>query len=198
MINVRLAKAGDIKSVVEIHLERFSGFFLSDLGVYFLKVFYTAFLKNPGVLLVLEEEGEIKGFAAGSRDNRGFYKKLLKNNLLQFMISGFRILITKPKALLRIASNAGKSEKSDLIFAELLSIATLKNKKGYGKILLKKFEDEITKENLENLPLSLTTDYEKNTKAIEFYKESGYEVDQVFESYQNRKMYRFIKHIERK
>lgn len=197
MVSVRKAKTYDIDCIVEIHLERFRGFFLSNLGVYFLKVFYTGFLKNPGVLLVLEDEGQIKGFAAGSRDNRGFYKKLLTNNLLKFTISGFRILILKPQALFRIASNAGRSEKSDLIFAELLSIATLKNKKGYGKILLKEFEQEILKENTENLPLSLTTDYDENTKAIEFYKESGYEVYQIFESYQNRKMYRFIKHIER-
>lgn len=196
MINTRKATNKDINSIVEIHLERFSGFFLTNLGKGFLKTFYTGFLKNPGVLLVIEEDNVVKGFAAGSRDNRGFYKKLLTNNLFQFAMSGLKILVVKPKALLRIASNAGRLEKNDLVFAELLSIATIKNKNGYGKILLAEFEKEIAKENIENLPLSLTTDYDENKKVIDFYKQSGYEVQQVFESYQNRKMYRFIKKLK--
>ena len=194
-MTVRNASAADIEKIVMIHYERFSGFFLSTLGKHFLKVFYAAFLKSPGLLLVLEDEREIKGFAAGSRDNRGFYKKLIGNNLVNFMISGFKILFTKPAALIRIGTNASTSEKNSLAFAELLSIATLKNKKGYGKILLNEFEKEIASENIENLPISLTTDFDENTKVIDFYKESGYQIHEVFESYQNRKMYRFIKKI---
>lgn len=194
-MNVRKATNKDINSIVEIHMERFSSFFLTTLGSSFLKVFYKAFIKNPGVLLILEDEGNIKGFAAGSRDNRSFFKKLLKNNLLEFCFAGLKILFTKPAALKRIATNAGKSEKNNLIFAELLSIATEKNKKGYGKILLEEFEKEIAKENLNNLPVSLTTDYDDNEKAVQFYKDCGYGIEEVFESFQNRKMYRFIKKL---
>ena len=194
-MNIRKANKKDIKSIVEIHMARFSSFFLTSLGKNFLKTFYKAFLKNPGVLLVLIDEGEIKGFAAGSRDKRGFFKKLLLNNISEFVFSGIQILITKPSALKRIALNASKSEKNNLIFAELLSIATLSNKKGYGKILLLEFEKEITRENIENLPISLTTDYHDNDKAVQFYKDCGYEVQEVFESYQGRKMYRFIKKL---
>ena len=192
-MNVRKATSKDINSIVEIHMERFSSFFLTTLGKSFLKVFYRAFLKNPGVLLVLEDEGSVKGFAAGSRDNRSFFKKLLKNNLFEFGMSGVRIFFTNPAALKRMATNAGRSEKNNLIFAELLSIATLKNKKGYGKILLDEFEKEIAKENKENLPISLTTDFDENDKAVQFYKDCDYKIQEIFESYQGRKMYRFIK-----
>ena len=194
-MKVRKATGKDIGTVVEIHTERFSSFFLTSLGKSFLKVFYQAFLNNPGILLVLEDEGKIRGFAAGSRDNRGFFKKLLKNNLIGFMISGARILITNPLALKRIALNAGKAEKNSLIFAELLSIATFKNKKGYGKILLNEFEKEVARKNYDNLPVSLTTDYANNYKAVQFYRDCGYEIHEVFESYPHRKMYRFIKHL---
>lgn len=193
-MNVRKATKKDINSIVNIHMERFSSFFLTSLGVSFLKVFYRAFLKVPGILLVLEDEGEIKGFAAGSKENRGFFKKLLKNNLIEFAFSGVKVLITKPSALKRMASNAGKSEKNNLIFAELLSIATRKNKQGYGKLLLKEFEKEVARENENNLPLSLTTDFENNEKAINFYKDSGYEIYEIYQAYQNRKMIRFIKY----
>lgn len=192
-MHVRIAAKKDIAFIVEIHMKRFSNFFLTSLGTSFLKVFYRAFLKNPGILLVLEDEGQIKGFVAGSRDNRSFFRKLLMNNLVGFAMSGAKILVTKPAALKRMALNAGKSEKNNLIFAELLSIATLRNKKGYGKILLEEFEKEIARENIENLPVSLTTDYYNNEKAVRFYKDCGYEVQEIFDSYQNRKMYRFFK-----
>ena len=194
-MNVRKATNKDIDSIVEIHMERFSSFFLTTLGSSFLKVFYKAFLKNPGVLIILEDDGDIKGFAAGSRDNRSFFKKLLKNNLLEFCFAGARVLLTNPTALKRMATNAGKSEKNNLIFAELLSIATLKNKRGYGKILLEEFEKEIVKENMNDLPVSLTTDYDDNEKAVQFYKDCGYEIQEVLQSFQNRKMYRFIKKL---
>jgi len=192
-MKVRKANLKDIPQIVAIHEERFSGFFLSTLGKPFLKVFYTAFLKSPGVLLILEDDKVVKGFAAGSRDNRGFFKKLLKNNLIQFGFAGLKILLSSPMALKRIAVNSRKSEKSDLVFAELLSIATLKNKKGYGKILLNEFEKEIASQNIDKLPISLTTDLDENTKVVEFYKECGYDIHEIFESFQKRKMYRFIK-----
>ena len=194
-MNVRKATNKKIDSIVEINMERFSSFFLTTIGSSFLKVFYKAFLKNPGVLIILEDDGDIKGFAAGSRDNRSFFKKLLKNNLLEFCFAGARVLLTNPTALKRMATNAGKSEKNNLIFAELLSIATLKNKRGYGKILLEEFEKEIVKENMNDLPVSLTTDYDDNEKAVQFYKDCGYEIQEVFQSFQNRKMYRFIKKL---
>lgn len=194
-MKTRYAVVKDLDRVVSIHTERFSSFFLTTLGSSFLRTFYKAFLKDPGVLLVLEDDGEIKGFAAGSRDNRSFFKKLVINNLFGFGISGLRIMFTNPSALKRMVANVGKSQKNNLIFAELLSIATLKNKKGYGKILLDEFEKEIAKENTENLPVSLTTDYEDNDKAVKFYKDCGYRVQEVFESYQGRKMYRFIKYL---
>ncbi|MBH1960165.1 MAG: GNAT family N-acetyltransferase [Flavobacteriia bacterium] len=192
-MKVRKATNKDIINIVEIHLQRFSSFFLTSLGKSFLKVFYKAFLKNPGILLVLEDGGQIRGFAAGSRENRGFFKKLLMNNLFGFTISGARILLTNPLALKRIAQNAGKAEKNRLIFAELLSIATLENKKGYGKILLGEFEREVARENSANLPVSLTTDYDNNERAVQFYRDNGFEIYEIFESYQKRKMYRFLK-----
>lgn len=194
MLKVRKAKIGDLDSIVRIHLERFSSFFLTSLGASFLKVFYAAFIKGQEVLLVLENDGEVKGFAAGSRLNKGFFRKLLFSNFLEFIIQGIIIVFTKPKALIRIIKKATKAEKNNVEFAELLSIATEINKNGYGKILLHEFEQEIFTKNNNIFPISLTTDYINNEKTVEFYLHSGYEVLEVFESYQNRKMYRFIKY----
>lgn len=189
---IRRANKRDISKIVDIHLNRFANFFLTSLGAFFLKSFYKAFLKSPGILLVLEDDSRIQGFAAGSYINQGFFKKILFNNLFEFFISGIYIFFTNPIALKRIASNVNKSQKNNLIFAELLSIATLKNNKGYGKFLLLEFEKYIGL-NDDKLSISLTTDLEDNEKAIRFYKESGYEIYEIYDSYEKRKMIRFIK-----
>ena len=55
-MNVRKATNKDIDSIVEIHMERFSSFFLTTLGSSFLKVFYKAFLKDPVVLIIFEND----------------------------------------------------------------------------------------------------------------------------------------------
>lgn len=62
-------------------------------------------------------------------------------------------------------------------------------------MLLNEFEKEIILKNPENLAITLTTDYNNNEKVIKFYKDCGYDVLRIFESYQKRKMYRFIKNI---
>lgn len=191
-MRTRPANTSDIDKIVEIHYKRFSSFFLTTLGKDFLKIFYKAFLAPPGILLVIEEEGKIMGFAAGSYSNKGFFKKLLFNNLSGFCKIGIIIILTNFAAFKRLMFNASKSGKNNMIYAELLSIATVKNNKGYGKFLLKFFEKRVTDMN-SNLPISLTTDFENNNKAITFYKDAGYEVFEIFNSYNDRKMIRFIK-----
>ncbi|ODS89315.1 MAG: hypothetical protein ABS44_05435 [Chryseobacterium sp. SCN 40-13] len=176
-------------------MNRFHNFFLTSLGSSFLRIFYKAFLKSPGILLVLEDEGEVKGFVAGTRDNRGFYKKIVKNNFLSFFLIGIKFLFAKPASLLRVGYKIIKSDKNNIIFAELLSIASKKNKRGYGKLLLKGFESEVNNYNPDLLPVALTTDYDENEKAVQFYRDSGYVVLEVFESFRGRKMYRFIKYF---
>lgn len=195
-MNIRTAEKKDINRIVQIHIERFPNFFLSSLGKGFLKTFYRSFLKLPGLLIVLEDEDQIKGFACGSYSNHSFYKKLMFNNIGNFAIIGVTLVFSKPKAILRILSNLKKSNAVEIEFAELLSIATLRNTKGYGAKLLKAFENELRINLFKKAEtVSLTTDYENNDKAIQFYKQNNYKVLNVFESYENRKMYRFIKNL---
>lgn len=89
-ITIRKARREDLNTIVSIHLDCFESFFLTTLGGSFLNVFYKAFLKEPGVLLVLLDNKEIKGFAAGSRKNRSFFKKLLVNNFFGFFFQELR------------------------------------------------------------------------------------------------------------
>ena len=86
-----------------------------------------------------------------------------------------------------------QSKENSFTFAELLSIATVLNNRGYGELLLAEFEKQVKMKD-SKLPVSLTTDFENNEKAINFYKDSGYEIYEIYQAYQNRKMIRFIKY----
>lgn len=193
----RYSTKADITEIVKIHKMRFDNFFLTSLGDRFLDVYYKSFLKKPGILIVLEDERCIKGFACGNISNKGFYKKLLLKNIGDFSLIGLKLLFTKPLSIFRIFFNLKNSEKDNIVYAELLSIATLPNKKGYGSFLLKSFEEEIKKCNYfeTDINLSLTTDYYNNDKTVDFYKSNNYKELRVFDGFKSRKMYQLIKKI---
>lgn len=76
---IRKAEVKDLNQIVAIHFERFSVFFLTCLGIDFLKTFYKAFIKNPAILLFLEDEGTVKGFVTGKYKSVRFCKTKMEN-----------------------------------------------------------------------------------------------------------------------
>ncbi len=86
--------------------------------------------------------------------------------------------------------------KDDGYYAELLSIGVSVKwqGQGIGKKLLIQLENEMKLQGCSSL--SLTTDYNDNEKAIQFYKGLGYAVYYDFITYPNRKMYRMIKKLK--
>lgn len=196
----RNANKKDIKSIVSIHHSAFKGFFLTSLGTNFLTCYYKAFIHSDEtvVFCAVDDDGEIKGFSAASTISKGFNRRLLINNMLDFAIVAVKLLIVNPKNLLRLAKNMtkkGDAVVDDENYAELYSIgvdASFQGK-GLGKGLLNKMEEAMKDKGVKKL--SLTTDYYHNERAIAFYKSMGYEPLYVFTSYPNRKMYRLIKEL---
>lgn len=200
MITVQKADIEDTFSITHIHLLAFKNFFLSSLGEDFLKVYYTCFIKNKdSVVLIAKENDKILGFAAATALCKGFNTALIKQNLFSFSLVGLKLLVTNPKALVRLARNMTK--KSDNVqskeeYAELYSIGVAPEGqgKGIGKELLSRIEQELLERKVDKL--SLTTDYYDNDKTIGFYKAMGYSVLYVFTAYPERKMYRMIKNLK--
>ena len=125
--------------------------------------------------------------------------KLIKNNPLKFLTIGFILLISKPDSLIRLIKNFSKSNPEIIDngeYSELLSIGISSNYqgKGIGRKLLTELEKELKLKN--SSKLSLTTDYNNNNKAIEFYKGLGYTIYYDFIAYPDRKMYRMIKKLK--
>jgi ribosomal protein S18 acetylase RimI-like enzyme len=189
----------NVNDIARIHLISFSGFFLSSLGLNFLKIYYSSCLKNKNTIAIglFDECGNLQGFAIGTSNASGFQKEILINNFYKFFISLIRMIILRPSILIRLVFNLNKSpQKRDLKdYAELLSIAVLPNLKGYGygKMLLDEFEFNAKKMGVNKV--ALTTDFYDNDTVINFYTTNNYRIYYDFMTYPNRKMYKMIKNL---
>ena len=200
MITIQNADIEDAVSITQIHLLAFKNFFLSSLGEDFLKFYYTCFIKNKeSVVLIAKDNDKIVGFAAATVLCKGFNTALIRQNLFSFSLVGLKLLVTNPKALVRLARNLTKKSdevQSEEDYAELYSIGVAPDGqgKGIGKELLNRIEQELLERNVNKL--SLTTDYYDNDRTIGFYKAMEYSVLYVFTAYPERKMYRMIKNLK--
>ena len=199
-MKIRQLEISDVDKVVEIHQNTFSGFFLTELGTRFLKLYYASMIKNKASTIavgIYADDDSLLGFSIGSTESKGYYKRILKSNFFKFCLMGIYLVFTKPMAIIRLMKNMDKvkNESDDGLYCELLSIGISADQKGkgYGKVLLEAFEKEAEKRNLKKI--TLTTDYDNNDGVIAFYKKAGYEVFYEFTTYHNGKMYKFIKTV---
>ena len=198
-MEIRELSENAIADVINIHLQAFEGFFLSELGRDFLKLYYKSVkMSDEGILLGYYENNQLLGFCAATTLSRSFNKKLILKNIIPFSVVGLKLVFTKPNALKRLYKNLTKDSvtvRDEGEYAELLSIATNPSTqgKGVGKLLIAELESHLKKR--ECVQLSLTTDYYNNEKALGFYKASGYEIMYELIAYPNRKMYRLIKQL---
>lgn len=196
-MNIRKATSEDIKRIVDVHCSAFNGFFLTKLGSSFLQLYYSSYFKEPtAILLVAERGGEIMGFSSATSLSAGFNSRLVKKDILRYMLRGCVIALTKPQALVNMAKNWTHRDPNVVDngdYAELMSIAVSPNAQGggIGKLLIEKTEEVV--KSLSANRFSLTTDYYNNDSTITFYKRCGYKVMYEFTAYPNRKMLRMIK-----
>ena len=197
---IRKAEVSDIERIVKIHQVAFKDFFLTSLGGRFLKLYYSTFIRSSkGVVYCAVKDYKVVGFSACSYVSKGFNSTLIKNNLFKYGIEAFRLLFSKPKAILRLAKNMNKESKDESInddglYAELYSIAVDPSCQGggVGKLLLTVTESDV---RIHNDRISLTTDYYNNEKAIGFYHSLGYKDFYEFTTYPDRRMWRMIKKL---
>lgn len=198
-MEIRKAEQADIESIVKIHCDAFEGFFLTSLGIDFLKFYYICFINSSEtVTMCAVENGKIMGFSASTKVCKGFNSRLIKSNLVDFGMLSIKLMLTSPRALIRLLKNLTK--KGEVVednedYAELYSIGVSQDAqgKGVGKLLLATSEKIMKEEGVKRV--SLTTDYYNNDAAVGFYLSMGYEVLYEFVAYPDRKMYRFIKSL---
>ena len=195
---VRRASIEDIEKIVSIHIEAFNGFFLTQLGGRFLKLYYSAFLQSPkGIILCALVDNCVVGFSACSTISRGFNRSLIVSRPFGFLWEGLKALIVSPKSVIRLVLNLNKRDKSmddSGMYAELYSLAVIPafHNQGIGGYLLNVTETQVS---VYNQQISLTTDFYDNDDVIGFYHNMGYSDLYYFKSFPNRKMIRMSKDL---
>lgn len=198
MIETKFLTPKDAFQVALLHKKAFSGFFLTELGVNFLRVFYQSiFSHDKSINIGLFEDQKLIGFAVGAKNRKSFYSNILKKNFIRLALFAFFPLLFNPLKIYRLfisLTSHQKTNKTILDDAILLSICVdpISKTKGHGKLLLSNFEKVAFKFSA---LISLTTDAENNDSVNSFYAKNGYELHHSL--YQGkRKMNYYIKYIK--
>lgn len=197
MIAIREVKSEEkelINDIVTIHLNTFTGFFLTFMGKGFLNQMYRSYCDHgESGLLVAEYDGKTVGFLAYSENFSGLYKYMIKTRLIPFGWYSVGAFFRRPSAFLHIIkaflkpSEAKRKEK----YVELSSIGvdpTIKSK-GVGSFLI----DELKKivDFRKFAYITLETDAVNNDGAIYFYEKNGFVRERMYENNEGRKMYEY-------
>ena len=200
MIIYRKSKISDSNQIANIHLKSFPNFFLTTLGYSFLKSYYSSCAKSKEAIsmcAINQDDNKLLGFSVGCLNSKGFNKRLILSNSLEYSYRAILLLFTKPIALIRLFKNLSKNNNKDDKgnYAELLSIGVAPDKNGFGigRNLLVKFENQVREKGINTV--TLTTDADSNDSVLNFYKKSGYTVYYDFETFPNRKMLKLIKEL---
>lgn len=194
-MNLRSPTVKDIDFIVSVHLNSFPGFFLTFLGKRFLTILYKSFLAEKiGILILIESQKRIVGFVGGVTNQNGFYRNLIKRNVVSFAWASIGAFLKKPSIaprLIRALFKVRESKKS-LADACLMSIAVVPefSGKGIGKKLLSAFCKELS--NRKCFQFCLTTDADKNDKVNRFYQDFGLKIGRTFVTSEGRKMHEYL------
>lgn len=186
-----------IEDVVKIHMETFTGFFLTFMGKGFLKQMYSCYcLHESSCLLVAEnEENEVVGILGYSSDMSGLYKYMIKKRLIPFAWYSLGAFFRKPKVFMRLVRAFLKPSESvrEEKYVELASIGVKPECKsgGVGSQLIDELKDRV--DFSEFAYITLETDAVNNEAANKFYVKNGFALEREYETREGRKMneYRF-------
>lgn len=144
---IRKAEVLESITIAQIHIERILGSFLGSLGLKFLATFYKSIVTyQEGILLVVENKGEIIGFIAGVTNTRSFGNYFLKKNFIKAIF----LLLPKVFYLRNILEDlkyARKNWEIPLPNAEILSMAVKAQycRNGIGSQLFRALVSEFQK-----------------------------------------------------
>jgi ribosomal protein S18 acetylase RimI-like enzyme len=198
-MSIRPMRSADIPEVVRIHLESFPGFFLTFLGIRFLRLLYDSIAAAPeGVVLVAcDRDGTISGFAAGVTQQSGFYSRLLRRRKWRFAMASFGALLRRPTIVPRLLGALHRPEDAEesSVPACLMSISVRPSARGIGagRALVDAFGSELRARGVRTF--CLTTDRDDNDDVNDFYRRSGFTLQRSFVTREGRPMSEYVMRI---
>ena len=197
-IIVRQLEPMDVDAVARVHLRSFREFFLSFLGLDFLKQYYLSIVKFSQFGLVAAHHRKVIGFIVGIDSSSGFYKKMLKSRGIRFAFSSLPAIVRKPSAIPRLVGAFWKRapvEQDEVPTVHLTSLGVEPELFGcgIGHRLISEFLPFISQRGFKRIVLE--TDAENNERVRNFYTKEGFLVRRSFVTPQGRKMLEFEKNL---
>lgn len=196
--NLESATLVDIDAIAQLHKKAFPSFFLTNLGLPFLRVLYRGYLKDEkSGIIIAERNGNLVGFIAYSLDYSSFFKYLIKRHLLQFALCSIGAVIRHPFYIRRLLGAFKKSETvtKEEPYVELASICVdpMMEGNGIGTKLIDYLINSIDFDKYAYI--NLETDAENNEKANLFYLNNGFKLFRKYTTDEGRIMneYRYIR-----
>lgn len=198
VVLIRPLQFADVHNVARIHLLSFPGFFLSSLGLGFLRQYYLCIVKFSQYGFVAVRNSKVIGFIVGVDGCSGFYKKMLKFRALHFATASIPALIKKPSLVPRLLGAFWKKvpvEQDEVPTVHLTSIGVLPELSGggIGHLLITEFNALISQSGFSRVVLE--TDAENNERVCQFYRKEAFKVRRTFFTPHGRKMIEFEKEI---
>lgn len=192
---IRPMEARDVPAVVRIHVESFTGFFLSFLGPKFLALFYEGVRTHPqGVALVSGSPDGIDGFVVGVTDQSGFYRRLVRSRVHRFAWASLGAAVRRPRIVPRLVRALRQSRLSERSAAPacLMSIAVRPgvSGKGTGRDLVQAFNEALAGRGV--AAYCLTTDRDGNERVNQFYLKLGFRLADTFVTPEGRAMNEYV------
>lgn len=180
-----------VNEIVDIHMQTFTGFFLTFLGKGFLKHLYKGFITHNKSNVIGSLDGnKLYGFVAYSEDISQFYKYLLKKSLIPLAWYSFVAFVRKPKVIFKLlrAFKYSESSKQEVAFIQLASIGVLPStkNKGIGSLLINELKNQIDFKRCEYIKLE--TDKLNNDAVNAFYIKNGFALNNSYVTHEGREM----------
>lgn len=182
---LKVGSKSDVEQLAKIHFTELKSDFLPSLGIKFLVSLYREILKSKdNTVLVFKEENEVKGFIVGSKNFEKSFKKILRNNFLDFIFILFPEVVKNPLILKKIfetvlytKKQGEKLPKSELV---VIAVSEKSHRKGLGSKLVIALEKDFIKKRIRNYIVSVN---KKNIIANHFYKSLGFKLSNEFVLY---------------
>jgi ribosomal protein S18 acetylase RimI-like enzyme len=197
-LTIRQAERYDLDQIVEVHMSSFPGFFLTFLGLRFLKLLYQEIQSHPrGILHVATIDSRVVGFVAGVTEQSGFYRSLVQRRKWDFAFASVNAVLRKPNIVPRLFKALRKSNDSKaFIPACLMSIAVDPNSAsvGVGTALIQSFSNEMRCRSISSF--CLTTDRDGNENVNSFYRSRNFKLVRTFCTSEGRWMNEYVMEIK--